>query len=53
MSTCHWDFGDGTEEVVGGFVTHKYLESGTYTVTLTFKNDYGEIIAMVQFDIIV
>lgn len=53
MSTCHWDFGDGTDAVIGEYVTHTYNVSGTYLVTLTFLNDNDEIIATVQFEITV
>ncbi len=32
---CHWNFGDGTPEVIGDVVTHNYKVAGDYTVTLT------------------
>ncbi len=52
-STCHWDFGDGTPEVVGEYVNHEYSSPGTYTITLTFRDDNMEVIERVQFEIIV
>ncbi|MBK8554997.1 MAG: CotH kinase family protein [Lewinellaceae bacterium] len=36
----HWDFGDGQSEV-GGFVTHDYATTGSYTVTLTVSSPFG------------
>jgi len=34
----HWDFGDGTSSSTSGNPEHAYSEAGTYTVTLTVKN---------------
>jgi PKD repeat protein len=37
-----WDFGDGTKaDDYYGWVTHRYTESGTYTVSLTVTDDRG------------
>lgn len=33
-----WDFGDGTTSTAGGSVSHEYVNSGVYTVTLTVTN---------------
>ncbi len=30
-----WDFGDNSEKVTGQYVTHKYLSTGSFTVTAT------------------
>lgn len=37
-----WDFGDGTKGY-GDIATHIYLKKGSYTVTLTVKDDEGGI----------
>ena len=34
MLTCHWDFGDGSNQD-GMKVQHTYIESGEYTVRTT------------------
>ena len=36
----HWDFGDGSSGT-GAVVSHAYLETGTYTVTLTVTDALG------------
>ena len=38
----YWDFGDGTS-AFGKYVSHDYLTSGRYNVTLYCKDDNGEI----------
>ncbi len=35
-----WDFGDGTN-ATGPVVTHTYAANGTYTITLTVKDNHG------------
>jgi PKD repeat protein len=37
-----WDFGDGTTGI-GEEVTHVYTNEGIYSVTLTVKDDHGDI----------
>ncbi|MGB7380658.1 MAG: PKD domain-containing protein [Rivularia sp. (in: cyanobacteria)] len=39
--TYRWDFGDGTESQVGKIVNHKYLDNGTYNVTITVEDENG------------
>lgn len=39
--THQWDFGDGSLIAPDSYVTHHYLNSGTYTVTLTIFNSAG------------
>jgi large repetitive protein len=34
-----WDFGDGSPVVMGARVTHAYADDGTYTVTVTGRDD--------------
>ena len=41
MTDWLWDFGDGTEGA-GEIITHIYQTSGTYRVTLTVIDDYGD-----------
>jgi parallel beta-helix repeat protein len=41
ITTWIWDFGDGVVEVAGEMITHYYLLSGTYNVTLTVIDDDG------------
>lgn len=36
-----WEFGDGSSGSGGGVVTHTYLTSGSYPVTLTVSNTLG------------
>lgn len=36
-----WNFGDGSDEVTGQAVTHKYKKAGAYKVELTVTNDCG------------
>ncbi len=38
----HWDFGDGQTEGMLGSPTHTYTTIGTYTVSLTASNQYGQ-----------
>ena len=37
-----WDFGDGTVVTNGPTFVHTYAEAGTYTVTVTYLDDFGE-----------
>ena len=43
-TSLQWDFGDGSGDL-GGLVTHRYEESGTYTVTLTAASEVGSTTA--------
>ncbi|MGE4274555.1 MAG: PKD domain-containing protein [Candidatus Methanomethylophilaceae archaeon] len=40
-ASWHWDFGDGMNSTERN-VSHTYAANGTYAVTLTVTNDYGE-----------
>lgn len=40
-ATFHWDFGDG-EGASGLLATHSYEAGGTYAVTLTVADDFGD-----------
>ncbi|NEQ48475.1 MAG: PKD domain-containing protein [Leptolyngbya sp. SIOISBB] len=39
--TYTWDFGDGTDPVLGQTADHSYADDGTYTVTLTVSDPHG------------
>ncbi|MGB6301566.1 MAG: PKD domain-containing protein, partial [Rivularia sp. (in: cyanobacteria)] len=39
--TYTWDFGEGSTPIQGDNVSHKYLDNGDYTVTLTVTDDDG------------
>ena len=39
--TYTWNFGDGTEAVVGQSVSHTFVASGQYDATLTVTDDFG------------
>jgi PKD repeat protein len=41
-ATFKWDFGDGTAVGSGVTPTHRYNLAGTYTVTLTVTNTFGQ-----------
>jgi hypothetical protein len=38
VGECVWDFGDGSDPVIGEVVTHKYTDAGTYSVKLTVSD---------------
>ena len=46
-----WDFGDGTNSTESGPIEHSYDEVGTYTVTLTVKDNDGEESTVYSLDI--
>lgn len=39
--TYTWNFGDGTDTVVGQSVSHTFVASGQYNATLTVTDDFG------------
>src|SRR5207302_9681037 len=39
IATWHWDFGDGTTPVTTRNPSHTYSTGGSYTVTLTVKDN--------------
>jgi PKD repeat protein len=39
--TYTWNFGDGSNLIVGKNVNHTFADNGNYTVTLTVKDDFG------------
>jgi len=41
ITSYNWDMGDGSGTKRGRAVTHKYLEAGTYTITLTVTDRNG------------
>ena len=41
--TFDWDFGDGSEGLLGQNPTYTYAASGTYTVTLVVTDVTGEV----------
>lgn len=45
-----WDFGDGTTGT-GATPSHTYREAGTYTVTLTVRNEFGENTRTMQLNV--
>lgn len=57
---CTWDFGDGTEKVVGDTVLHKFTDYGTFKVSATangatktnviYVSDIIPIVTLVQED---
>lgn len=57
---CKWNFGDGTEEVVGDTVYHKFTTAGRYVVTLKandvtksneiYISDIKPIVTLIQED---
>ena len=57
---CVWNFGDGSEEVVGDSIEHKFTTAGTYVVTLKangftksneiYISDIKPIVTLIQED---
>ncbi len=57
---CVWNFGDGSEELVGDTVLHKFTTAGRYVVTLKangvaksneiYISDIKPIVTLVQYD---
>jgi PKD repeat protein len=41
-ATFRWNFGDGSAAGSGVAPTHRYAQAGTYTVTLTVSNSFGQ-----------
>ncbi|NET48228.1 MAG: PKD domain-containing protein, partial [Merismopedia sp. SIO2A8] len=41
--TYSWDFGDGSDPVIGTNATHTYTDNGNYTVTLTVEDEDGGV----------
>ena len=41
-ATFHWNFGDGSAPGSGVAPTHRYTQTGTYTVTLTVSNSFEQ-----------
>jgi len=52
--TCHpqniyyWDFGDGTPQQTGVCVNHTYTSTGTFVITVKWKDDCGEYVKEFQ-----
>ena len=38
---CRWDFGDGSSPSTGCVITHSYISTGTYPVTLSVTDNEG------------
>ena len=60
ITDCKWNFGDGTEEIVGDTVYHKFATAGRYVVTLKandvtksneiYISDIKPIVTLIQDD---
>ena len=44
----HWDFGDGDPPKTGARVTHDFVKTGIYLVTLTVTDDQGKPTAVAK-----
>lgn len=43
ISSYSWNWGDGTSPTSGASVSHTYATGGTYTVTLSATDNYGQL----------
>ncbi len=43
-----WDFGDGSQNIYGPNVTHRYADNGNYTVNMRVRDDGGTTISVAK-----